>query len=443
MKILMIQGPFSINFGNPLLEDIQDMVQAFLCKDEHGQTIPQFDLASEESTDLTEENVSVSRDLSNQNHLQSNEKPVWQHIQEKRNKIAVWKSRFHEVKEACHQRGISPNASRKNASEVKLADILDTGTTDFKLDDLDDELSSVEARNFSENSFNEMRDNIQIASDEFQAIMQAQRSISERTTRALLNLEQQRQEWGLLSEEVIHLNQEAQNFQSPTQQIDVLERDVTFHREQLEDLRDMHELEDQLVVVEDGLSRVESQQHEEKKQLLKMDILEGIRRDEETARADLNHVSKHLVLDSLKNKFIEVTSNVESAAKEVIYGTASIFQGTRDSISTFQKHVRKLPPLIRDAIKESIRKVSAFIWENFTNLGWNTIEVISSIGKTILQYVQDSYDYIVRNITIVFDRINLSFAGLSILPGCAYVMTGAPFAFGAVAVTGYLFIRRK
>ncbi len=125
-----------------------------------------------------------------------------------------------------------------------------------------------------------------------------------------------------------------------------------------------------------------------------------------------------------------------------IQETLPSLQGLQETVSTFQRQVKELPSLIKDTIKESIREASAFLWGNFTNLGWNTIEAISNIGRTILQCRQVTYSDVARNVSVVFDRMNLSFIASSILSGCTYVMTRTPFGFGATAVAGYLFIRR-
>ncbi len=200
------------------------------------------------------------------------------------------------------------------------------------------------------------------------------------------------------------------------------------------------------------ISRIQSENDEMRDRVIQIDELQRkIIRDQEALRFRENELVGSSKVDFLKDKLLEATSMAGGAIQNVVRETVETFKGATDiipsfqevrgTISTLQEQVKEIPSLVKGIVKESMVEAAAFLWDNFTNVAWNTISAISKIAKIILQYPQAAYSYIARNVSVVFDRVNLSLIALGILSGCAFIVTGTPFTFGATAVVGYLIIR--
>ncbi|CUI18185.1 putative membrane protein (plasmid) [Candidatus Protochlamydia naegleriophila] len=250
--------------------------------------------------------------------------------------------------------------------------------------------------------------------------------------------------------------------QSELQELHVeVELTQSLAQELNEDLKTINQKVDEIILTDEAIqeqigdvrrvaSQIELEQVDLSNELhaLTEELIVIEERYESIKRQEPLEYPHHHVISNLENALTEISTNVNTQIQETLHNvseTLPSFQGLQETISTFQGQVKELPFLIKDTImgtiKESFREAAAFLWENFTNLGWNTIEVISNIGKTILQYPLAACSYILRNVSAVSDRINLPLAVLGILSGCAFLMTGTPFTFGVTAVVGYLFIK--
>ncbi|CUI17279.1 hypothetical protein PNK_1670 [Candidatus Protochlamydia naegleriophila] len=269
--------------------------------------------------------------------------------------------------------------------------------------------------------------------------MQHYNEVMQRSEQVILDLEKQQGELRAdielaqaqvqdITENLTSINQQVASIIQVDEAIEEQIEDIrlSLSQVQLEQVELVHELTDRLLDVERTYEGIKSQEQLEYPHLY--------------------------VISNLENGLTEVSSNFNTKVQETLHSVSETYGGIlslqkmRETISTFQGQLKGLPSLIKatimGTIKESIKEASTFIWENFTNLGWKTIEAISNIGKSILQFPRVACSYVFRNVSVLFDRINLELAALSILSGCALVMTGIPFTFVATSVAGYLFIRR-
>lgn len=320
-----------------------------------------------------------------------------------------------------------------------------------------------------------------------QAILQECEIISQQVNQLLLESEKQSLERGHVLQDLSHVTRDVEylmseadtlsedsqsfslqvsnlsrDFQRIEEQVSEKERDLNKMTSELEGVREavlknsqkVSDLEkaseDRKRRFEDVISRIQSENDEIRDRIIQIDELQRkIIRDQEALQFRENELSK---VDFLKDKLFETTSMAGGAIQNVVRGTVETFKGATDiipsfqevrgTISTLQEQIKDMPSLVRGIMKESMVEAAAFLWDNFTNMAWNTIAAISKIAKeTILKYPQAVYSYIARKVSIVFDRINLSLIALGILSGCAFIVTGTPFTFVTTAVVGYFIIR--
>ncbi len=200
------------------------------------------------------------------------------------------------------------------------------------------------------------------------------------------------------------------------------------------------------------ISRIQAENDGLRDSLAQIDELqERIIREREALQSRENQLGESNTVDFLTDKFFEATSVVSGTMQGVVQGTITTFQDAvdivpsfnevRGTISTLQEQIKEIPSLVKNIMKESMREAAVFLWDSFTNIAWSTIEAISNIGKNILRAPEIVYSYVTRQFSVIFDRTNLPLTVLGALSGCAFVMTGTPFAFVATTVVGYLLIR--
>lgn len=102
----------------------------------------------------------------------------------------------------------------------------------------------------------------------------------------------------------------------------------------------------------------------------------------------------------------------------------------------------KRPSQIKNVFTDSMREAASFLWNQFTNIAWNTIEAITNIWKAISHFPKMASSYLSRKLSVVTDRTNFSLAIPGIPSGRTSTAVGVSFAFGVTVVAGYFLIKR-
>jgi hypothetical protein len=460
----MIQSPFPINFREDLLASIQTTVTTFLDEQERGKVTSSLNLPGKETIGLAE-SVNDQASFLNPSSAQLEGTPVRQLIQARFDKITAWKSKFHDLVPSSRSSDIVSSADHMSV-ELREKPVWQQVQENLNTISL---WRGNERECFPLDSTFEGVDSLQLSASSF---AQDQAIISQQVDQALISAKQQDLEWDRslqelsllkgkvgdlsresqsLSDEVHSLSQEVQVYSDEAQRLNQqelsiqgslveaiqkvndLEKILISEANDLSDLQSNSEaLDARLENVEEGLTHIRSEQHEAMKQLANIEELEErILLSQEASRAGINRIPQPLVVDSLQEESLKASPNSDLSV------------GLITNVSNVQKQVHQWPSYIRDTITESVRDASMFLWKNFTNVVWETIEVISIIGRQILQYSIIVCSYAHKKAEVWIDRDNpLLLVALGALSGQIFVTSGIPFIFGATAIVGYLFIRK-
>lgn len=188
---------------------------------------------------------------------------------------------------------------------------------------------------------------------------------------------------------------------------------------------------------------LESRQQREKESqefTLFTNTVKNLARNVENLRDQTRSVC--LQISHLIHNYQRVEERVLEGKRNEIAFRAVVLDEMQRALEHNHNQGNQRPSQINNVIKDSMREAASFLWNQFTNIAWNTIEAISNIWKSILHFPKMASSYLSRKLSVVTDRTHFSLAIPGIPSGRTSTAVGVSFTFGVTIVAGYFLIKR-